>query len=53
MIRAIVLLIGLTLVGLFALLNWPAFVAPASLSLGFTTSAAVVKVNAALAGAPG
>jgi len=37
MIRAIVLLIGLTLVGLFALLNWPAFMAPASLSLGFTT----------------
>jgi len=37
MIRAIVLFIGLVFVGLFVLLNWPAFVAPTLLSLGFTT----------------
>lgn len=37
MIRAVVLFIGLTLVGLFALLNWTAFVTPAPLSLGVTT----------------
>ena len=37
MIRALVLFIGLTLVGLFALLNWTAFVTPVPLSLGFTT----------------
>ncbi len=37
MIRALVLLIGLGLVGLFALLNWPAFAAPTPLSLGVTT----------------
>ncbi len=37
MIRALALFIGLTLVGLFALLNWTAFVTPVPLSLGFTT----------------
>jgi len=37
MIRAIVLFIGLILVGMFALLNWPAFTATTPLSLGFTT----------------
>lgn len=37
MIRAIVVLFGLTLVGLFALLNWEAFTTPTSLSLGVTT----------------
>jgi uncharacterized integral membrane protein len=37
MIRALVLLAGLTLLGLFALLNWTAFVNPVPLSLGFTT----------------
>jgi uncharacterized integral membrane protein len=34
MIRAIVLFAGLLLVGLFALLNWSAFAAPTTLSLG-------------------
>jgi len=37
MIRAVVLFVGLTLVGLFALLNWTAFVTPTPLSLGVTT----------------
>jgi uncharacterized integral membrane protein len=37
MIRAVALFIGLTLVGLFALLNWTAFVTPTPLSLGVTT----------------
>lgn len=37
MIRAIVVFFGLTLVGLFALLNWEQFTAPTALSLGVTT----------------
>ena len=37
MTRAIALFIGLTLVGLFALLNWTAFSTPTPLSLGVTT----------------
>lgn len=37
MTRAIALFIGLCLVGLFALLNWNAFVTPMPLSLGVTT----------------
>lgn len=37
MIRALVLFIGLGLVGLFALLNWTAFATPMPLSLGITT----------------
>lgn len=37
MTRAIALFVGLTLVGLFALLNWNTFVTPQPLSLGFTT----------------
>ena len=37
MIRAIVVFLGLTLVGLFALLNWDAFTTPTALSLGVTT----------------
>ncbi|MEY4562655.1 MAG: hypothetical protein RLZZ618_1932 [Pseudomonadota bacterium] len=37
MIRALALFIGLTLVGIFALLNWTAFTTPTPLSFGFTT----------------
>ncbi len=37
MIRALVFWLVLVLVGLFALINWPAFSAPTPLSLGFTT----------------
>ena len=37
MIRAIVLFLGLTCLGVFALLNWNAFVTPTPLSLGVTT----------------
>ena len=37
MIRALVFFLVLVLVGLFALINWPAFSALTPLSLGFTT----------------
>ena len=37
MFRALVLFLVLLFVGLFALINWGAFVAPTPLSLGFTT----------------
>ncbi|MDE2093514.1 MAG: LapA family protein [Burkholderiales bacterium] len=37
MLRAISLFVVLALVGLFALVNWPAFTAPTPLSLGITT----------------
>ena len=37
MIRAVVFFLVLVLVGLFALVNWPAFAALSTLSLGFTT----------------
>lgn len=37
MIRAIALFASLLLIGLFALLNWPAFSAPTALSFGVTT----------------
>lgn len=37
MIRALVFFLVLVLVGLFALINWPAFSALTTLSLGFTT----------------
>ncbi len=37
MIRAILFSLVLVLVGLFALINWPAFSALTTLSLGFTT----------------
>jgi uncharacterized integral membrane protein len=37
MVRALGLFVILLLIGLFALLNWPAFAAPTPLSLGFTT----------------
>jgi uncharacterized integral membrane protein len=37
MVRALVFFLVLVLVGLFALINWPAFSALTPLSLGFTT----------------
>ena len=37
MVRALVFFLVLVLVGLFALINWPAFSALTTLSLGFTT----------------
>lgn len=37
MIRAILLFLGLTFVGVFTLLNWNQFITPVPLSLGFTT----------------
>jgi len=37
MFRALVLFLVLLFVGIFALINWGAFVAPTPLSLGFTT----------------
>ena len=44
MIRAIVVFFGLTLVGLFALLNWEQFTTPTALSLGVTTVQAPLGV---------
>jgi uncharacterized integral membrane protein len=40
MIRAIVLFLGLGLLGVFALINWPAFTTPQPLDLVFTTVSA-------------
>jgi len=37
MVRVLVLFLALLLMAVFTLLNWPAFVAPSALSLGFTT----------------
>lgn len=37
MVRVLVLFVALLVMAVFTLLNWPAFVAPTALSLGFTT----------------
>ena len=37
MVRVLVLFVALLVMAVFTLLNWPAFVAPTPLSLGFTT----------------
>lgn len=44
MVRALVFCLVLVLVGLFALINWPVFVALTPLSLGFTTVQAPLGV---------
>lgn len=44
MVRALVFFLVLVLVGLFALINWPVFVALTPLSLGFTTVQAPLGV---------